>query len=67
MPLAESFDRPALFVWSRRGLRSPRAFISQITPNKILHKRETSRHVIDDAPPEVVQREAEALLATAEA
>ncbi len=47
VPLAESLDRPALFVWSRRGLRDRQPFIRQITPSKVLHKV-TSSAVIDD-------------------
>lgn len=47
VPLAESLLKPALFVWSKRGLDSPTDFIAQITPRKILH-RASSRHVIDD-------------------
>lgn len=49
VPLAESFSRPALFVWSSRGLRDGQNYIRQITPKKILHKP-TSRFVIDDWP-----------------
>jgi hypothetical protein len=51
VPLAESFRKPALLVWSRRGLKSPQGYIRQITPQKILH-RETSMHVIDDWRPD---------------
>jgi len=47
VPLAESLLKPALFVWSRRGLESSTDFIAQITPSKILH-RATSRAVIDN-------------------
>lgn len=47
VPLAESFDRPALLIWSRRGLRSGTPYIRSITPKKVLH-RATSRHVLDD-------------------
>lgn len=49
VPLAESFSRPALFVWSSRGLRDGQQYVRQITPKKILHKP-TSRFVIDDWP-----------------
>jgi hypothetical protein len=49
VPLAESFDKPALFVWSRRGLSAPHPYIQRITPSKILHKR-TSFYVMDDDP-----------------
>lgn len=47
VPLAESFSKPGLFVWSRRGLNSGQQYVRLITPKKILH-RETSHHVIDD-------------------
>lgn len=47
VPLAESLRKPALFVWSRRGLNSGNAFISRVTPDKIFH-RPATRYVIDD-------------------
>lgn len=47
VPLSESLLKPALFVWSRRGLNAPNEIIRQITPKKILH-RPSGRHVIDD-------------------
>lgn len=50
VPLAESLKKPALLIWSRKGLNSiepRREFIRSITPQKILH-RESSRAVIDD-------------------
>lgn len=47
VPMAESFSRPGLFVWSRRGLNSGTPYVKSITPEKILH-RESSRAVIDD-------------------
>lgn len=47
VPLAEALMKPALFVWSRRGLRSREPFIRQIVPGKVLH-RSTSRAVMDD-------------------
>lgn len=53
VPLAESFDSPGLFVWSRCGLNSGTPYVKQITPKKILH-RASSRHVIDDCPPEAL-------------
>jgi hypothetical protein len=55
VPLAESFDRPALLVWSEAGLKSPRPFIRQITPEKVLF-RETSRWVLDTWPAEAIER-----------
>jgi hypothetical protein len=47
VPLAESQSKPALFVWSQRGLRSSDRFVSSINPQKVLH-RESSRYVLDD-------------------
>lgn len=46
-PLAEALDAPALFAWSRRGLRSREPYIRSITPAKILGKS-SSRAVMDD-------------------
>ncbi len=46
VPLAESLDKSAVFVWSARGLQDARPFIRQITPKKVLHKA-SSRAVID--------------------
>jgi hypothetical protein len=48
IPLAESLDKPGLFLWSRRGLNSKNVFIRTITPEKVLHKH-TSLAVIDDS------------------
>lgn len=47
VPLAESFGKPAVFVWSRRGLVDRHQYVRQITPKKILHAP-TSRAVMDD-------------------
>jgi hypothetical protein len=47
VPLSESFSKPSLFVWSRRGLNCRTPFVSSIKPGKILH-RPSSRFVVDD-------------------
>ncbi len=47
VPLADALPRPGMFVWSRRGLNSGHSYISQITPEKVLH-RKTHEWVIDD-------------------
>lgn len=60
IPLAESFVKPALLVWSRKGLQSPKLVIRQMTPQKILH-RPSSRYVIDDFPDNEINRAADAL------
>lgn len=60
VPLAESLQKPAMFVWSRSGLETRGGrdantdlFFRQITPKKILHRKPpkfspASRAVIDD-------------------
>ena len=47
IPLAESFDKPCLMVWARKGLKSQDQVIRSITPQKIIHKSST-KYVIDD-------------------
>lgn len=46
VPLAEAFDKPALFVWAAAGLKAPHAYIQQIRPEKILSKS-SSTFVMD--------------------
>lgn len=48
VPLAEAQMKPAMLVWSRKGLNSPHQVVRQMTPQKILH-RAASRWVMDDA------------------
>lgn len=57
IPLAEAFDKPALFIWSSRGLASAQQFIKTVTPGKMLSKP-ISRYVIDDQPVEQLQEAA---------
>ena len=47
VPMAEAFEKPALLVWSKLGLRSSTGFVRQITPQKIL-ERASSLHVVDN-------------------
>lgn len=47
VPLAESFHKPALFVWSHKGLHSRHLYVRRITPQKVLHRKDTSRWVLD--------------------
>lgn len=49
VPLAESLDKPALLVWSDKGLKSGNPYVRQITPEKVLFKP-SSRHVVDMWP-----------------
>ena len=62
VPLAEALDKPALFVWSSRGLASAHIFINSVTPSKILSKP-SSRFVMDDRPVEELQEAARAFRA----
>lgn len=48
LPLAESFHRPALMVWSQRGLKAGHPYIRQITPTKVIHRSDTTRAVMDN-------------------
>ena len=48
IPLAESFDKPGLYVWSRMGLQSKEHYIHTITPRKVIEKPHLSRTIIDD-------------------
>lgn len=57
VPLAEALDKPALFIWSSRGLASAHQFIKTVTPAKILSKG-SSRFVVDDWPVELLQESA---------
>lgn len=63
VPLAESLDKPALFVWSRRGVKSDVDYIRTITPPKILHGPK-GRAVFDDSTETELTKAADALLAT---
>jgi len=47
VPLAESFSKPALIVWSSKGLGSLHQYVRRITPQKVLH-RETTKAVVDN-------------------
>jgi hypothetical protein len=50
VPLAESLGKPGLFIWSRRGLESNTDYIRTITPQKIIHRPDLLRAVIDNEP-----------------
>jgi len=58
IPLAEVFDKPALFIWAAHGMQhNMHAYIRQITPQKVLSKP-TSRFVVDDWPLERIEEAA---------
>jgi hypothetical protein len=60
VPLAESFSKPALLVWSRAGLNSRHEVIRTIQPQKILHGP-LSRWVMDDCSSEHLRNAVDAL------
>jgi len=60
VPLAESLGKPALLVWSRRGLNSEHDFVRAITPRKVLHLA-SSRFVIDDCSQQEISEAVDAL------
>lgn len=63
VPMAECFDKPALFVWASSGMVHNRhPYIQQITPRKILCKS-TSGHVVDDWTPGMLKEAARAFRA----
>lgn len=61
VPLAESFDKKGLFVWSRKGLNVNQPYIKAITPKKILEKK-TSKFLIDDCSDDDIRQAAEVFL-----
>lgn len=61
VPLAESLDKPGLFVWSSRGLKAGHPYVRQITPQKVLFK-ESSMHVFDDCKADQFDSAAEKFL-----
>lgn len=62
VPLAESLGKPGLFVWSRQGLKSDTDYIRTITPQKIIHRPDLLRAVIDDCPEQELEQAIDALL-----
>lgn len=64
VPLAESLGKPALLVWSQRGLNAEgprREFVRRITPQKVLHCP-SSRFVIDNCSDQELNKAADELL-----
>lgn len=49
LPLCESLGKRALLVWSRRGLKSRTGYIRQITPEKVVHRKDLVLSVNDGA------------------
>lgn len=47
IPLAESFDKPGLLVWSQAGLKAKSDYVRRITPQKVIHKKHLLSWVLD--------------------
>lgn len=47
LPIAEAFGKRGLMVWSRRGLKAPQAYVRQITPQKVIHRKDLVTWVRD--------------------
>lgn len=62
IPLAESFGKHELLVWSRRGLNSRNPYIRTITPRKIVHRKDLLQAVMDDCDEAELVRAIDALL-----
>lgn len=61
VPLAESFSKPGLFIWSHKGLKDRYPYVRQISPQKILSK-ETSKWVMDSVSEREIDAAANAFL-----
>jgi hypothetical protein len=49
LPLCESLGKRALLVWSRKGLQSQTMYVRQITPEKVIHRKDLVVSVNDGA------------------
>lgn len=50
LPLAESLQKPFFSLWSARGMKSRNGFISTLTPQKVIHRKDLAYNAIDDEP-----------------
>ena len=48
IPIAEALNIPGMIVFSKNGLDCPNKFISSITPQKIIHKKNLLMHCTDN-------------------
>jgi len=56
MPLSESFNKPALYVFSRAAARDKHKFVRQLIPRKMLQNTGKEFYVYDDWRPDAVKR-----------
>jgi hypothetical protein len=61
IPLAESFRKPALFVWSRKCIQSSDRFLRLLTGDKVLHG-DKSKYIMDDCDDETLDAAIEELI-----
>lgn len=55
LPLAESLEKPFFSLWAARGMRSKTMFIRQLTPEKVIHRKDLSYSAIDEWPVEKIR------------
>lgn len=53
IPLAESLGKKYLTVFSAKGLVCHKIILRQITPEKLIHRKELGAYIMDDKPEEV--------------
>jgi hypothetical protein len=48
LPLAECLNKPALIFFSANGLKCGNKFLESITPEKVIHKKNMIKYIIDN-------------------
>jgi hypothetical protein len=56
LPLAESLEKPALIIFSKKGITCGSAFLEAITPKKVIHKKQLIKSIIDDESQEEINK-----------
>lgn len=66
VPLAESLEKPGLIVWARAGRHSRHEPVRQITPRKVIHRKDLLNSIWDDEHPPTIAIAANALCGSIE-
>lgn len=66
VPLAESLELPGLIVWARAGRHSRHEPVRQITPRKVIHRKDLLNSIWDDEHPPTIAMAANALCGSVE-
>jgi hypothetical protein len=62
IPLAESLGKPYFCLWSGKGLVSETQYLRQITPQKIIHRKDLAHYAVDNSPANRIEQAFEAFL-----